>query len=455
MSEQGSLDFGGVPERKVWSVAELTAQLRRQIEGAFPDVWVQGEVSNFRVSPNGHLYFTLKDKAAQISCFVWKRDVRALRIRPEDGLEVTVRGKVSVYEPRGQYQIVVSYLEPVGVGALQLAFEQLKKRLAAEGLFEPARKRPLPMLPRKVGLVTSPRGAAVHDIIRVLRRRFEGLHLLLYPVRVQGEGAAEEIVEAINFFSVSKTVDVVILARGGGSLEDLWAFNEEAVARAVAVSTVPVITGVGHQTDFTISDFVADLRAPTPSAAAELVVKSKRELTDKIHSLEHKLAQFTRYRVLMVRQSVMDALTAPGWRALENRLRDRVQQVDELFQRLLQSLRESVSNRRQQTALATQRLVSLDLRGLIARQRLRADQLQRELAAHCRVLLGNVRKQVESLTAQLQQLSPQAVLERGYAIVFDPQGRVVKSAATVAVGTAIRVQLSRGRLEAEVRKKES
>ena len=450
MAEQQNLDFNLAPERKVWSVAELTAQIRKLLEGKFADVWVQGEISNARVSPNGHLYFTLKDKSAQVSCFVWKRDLRALRVRPEDGLAVTVRGRVSVYEPRGQYQIVVNYLEPVGVGALQLAFEQLKKRLAGEGLFDEKRKRPLPMLPRKVGLVTSPRAAALQDILRVLHRRFEGLHLLLYPVRVQGEGAAEEIVEGINFFSRSKAVDVVIVARGGGSIEDLWAFNEEIVARAIASCSVPVISGVGHQTDFTIADFVADLRAPTPSAAAELVVKSKQELGERVAALEHKLGQQARYRILMVKQTLSELMSEPGWRALENLLRERVQQTEDLQARLAQALREIVAERRQSLALGAQRLLSVDWKGSVERRRLQLQQQQRELVTRMNLATLNLRKQLESLTAQLQQLSPQAVLERGYAIAFDATGQVIKSSAPVAVGDGIEVQLAQGRLEAGV-----
>ena len=455
MADQPTLDFGGVaPERKVWTVAELTAQLRRQIEQAFPDVWVQGEISNARTSPTGHLYFTLKDKSAQVSCFVWKRDIRALRVKPEDGLEVTIRGRVSVYEPRGQYQIVVNYLEPVGVGALQLAFEQLKKRLAAEGLFDPKRKRPLPMLPRKVGLVTSPRGAALHDMIRVLRRRFENLHLILYPVRVQGEGAAEEIAEGINLFSKSRAVDAVIVARGGGSIEDLWAFNEEIVARAIAACSVPVISGVGHQTDFTIADFVADLRAPTPSAAAELVVKSKQELAERLRSLETKLAQHARYAVLKSSQTLMELLAAPGWRTLESLLRDRVQQIDDLHTRLAQVLRDAVGGRRQRFQLAAQRLISTEMKGMVERRRLLAAQQQRELAARIKLALVSLRSRLESLGAQLHQLSPQAVLDRGYAIAFDASGQVLKVAGAVNPGDAIQVQLAKGRLEADVRKTE-
>ena len=434
MPEQGQLQL--VPERKVWAVSELTAAVRDLLERTFRDFWVQGEVSNFRISPYGHYYFTLKDASAQLRCFVNKRDVRFLRLRPEDGLAVTARGSLGVYEARGDYQLLVNYLEPVGVGALQLAFEQLKERLAREGLFAPERKKPLPMLPRRIGLVTSPRGAAVADKVRILRRRYENLHLLLYPVRVQGEGAAEEIVEAIQFFNrahISIRPDVLILARGGGSLEDLWAFNEEVMARAIAASKIPVITGVGHETDFTIADFVADLRAPTPSAAAELVIKSKEELKHRLHTLEVKLAQQLRYQVLHARQRLTELLAARGWRRLEALVRERAQLADELTVRLRQALLDTVGGMRQGWALAAARLASYNLRGVLGRERLR----------------------LKALTGQLQQLSPLGVLERGYAIVFDADGKVVKSAAALRVGDPIQVQLARGRLTADVKKKET
>ncbi|HKZ53245.1 MAG TPA: exodeoxyribonuclease VII large subunit [Candidatus Acidoferrales bacterium] len=428
--QQGQLEL--IPERKVWRVSELTAQVRDLLERTFRDLWVQGEVSNFRVSPYGHFYFTLKDESAQLRCFVNRKDARFLRLRPEDGLAVTVRGSLSVYEQRGEYQLLVNYLEPVGVGALQLAFEQLKARLAAEGLFAAERKKPLPMLPQRIGLITSPRGAAIADMIRILRRRYENLHLRLYPVRVQGEGAADEIVEAIRAFNRHRAADVLILARGGGSLEDLWAFNEEVVARAIAASKIPVITGIGHETDFTIADFVADLRAPTPSAAAELVIKSKEELKERLRALEAKLAHHLRYQVLHARQRLTELLAARGWRQLDTLLREQIQRADELATRLRQSLRDGISESRQRWALATARLVSFDLRGALERERLR----------------------LRALTGQLNQLSPMKVLDRGYAIVFDEQGRVVKSAAAVRLGDPIQVQLARGRLHAEVKKKE-
>ena len=294
---------------------------------------MEGEVSNAHPAQSGHLYFTLKDPRAQLRCVCFRSQLARLKFRPEDGLHVTVRGSISVYETRGEYQIYVEHVEPVGLGALQLAFEQLKKRLEAEGLFDLERKKPLPMLPRSIGLITSPRGAAVRDIVRISRRRFANLHLILYPVRVQGEGAAAEIAEAIKYFNRKQCVDVVILARGGGSLEDLWAFNEEIVARAIAACTIPLITGVGHETDFTIADFVADVRASTPSAAAEMVVRSRQEFDRHLADAapQDPGAAACAYMPAWTRGTACATLACDrGLRPLEDLLRRNRQRTDEL-----------------------------------------------------------------------------------------------------------------------------
>src|ERR1700688_1310542 len=279
------LTFNLQPTRRTLTVSELTARIRDLLGKSFTDMWVEGEISNCREAQSGHIYFTLKDDRSQIRCVYFKQQQRGIKFRPEDGLQVTVRGSISVYEQRGEYQIYVEKIELMGQGALQLAFEQLKKRLEAEGLFDAARKKPLPMLPQRVGLITSTRGAAVRDVVRILRRRFPNLHLIVYPVRVQGDGAAQDIVAALKYFNRKQLVDVILLARGGGSLEDLWAFNEENVARAIAACTIPIISGVGHETDFTIADFAADVRASTPSAAAELVVRSRMEFDRRLSDL--------------------------------------------------------------------------------------------------------------------------------------------------------------------------
>ena len=285
------------PGRRVLTVSELTAAIEDQLEARFGGLWVEGEISNLRVHTSGHVYFTLKDEGAQLRAVLFRSRTRRLRFEPADGLHVLAFGSLDVYPARGEYQLVCEILEPKGLGALQLAFEQLKARLAAEGLFDAARKRPLPALPRRVGLVTSPTGAAVRDFLRVITRRFAGVHVVVYPVRVQGETAAPEIVQALRDLNRLGGFDVLVLARGGGSLEDLWAFNEEIVARAIAESKIPVISAVGHETDVTIADFVADLRAPTPSAAAELVVREKAQLLAQLVSLRERLQRVVWQRV--------------------------------------------------------------------------------------------------------------------------------------------------------------
>ncbi|MGA2991487.1 MAG: exodeoxyribonuclease VII large subunit, partial [Candidatus Korobacteraceae bacterium] len=282
---QFAFDFQSLPERRIWKLAELLSELRTRLERDYTDVWVEGEISNFRPAASGHLYFTLKDGEAQLRVVFFRMQARLLRFRPENGLSVIARGRLSIYEERGELQMIGEHLEPVGVGALQLAFEQLKKKLAAEGLFDKDRKKPIPGLPRRIGVVTSAQGAALQDILNILRRRHESLPVLIYPAQVKGEAAAREVSAGVRYFNRSRQVDVIVIARGGGSFEDLAAFNDEALARAIAASSLPVISAIGHETDFTICDFVADLRAPTPSAAAELVVRSKYELEQRLSGL--------------------------------------------------------------------------------------------------------------------------------------------------------------------------
>ena len=443
------------PERKVWSVSELTARIRDLLAAEFPDIWVGGEVSNCHEAQSGHLYFTLKDARAQVRCVCFRNQVRLLKFRPEDGLHVTVRGSVSVYEQRGEYQIYVEHIEPVGLGALQLAFEQLKKRLDAEGLFDEARKKPLPVLPRRIGLVTSPRGAAARDVVRILRRRFPNVHLILYPVRVQGEGAANDIVEAVKFFNAKQLVDVMILARGGGSLEDLWAFNEESVARAIAASAIPIISGVGHETDFTIADFVADMRASTPSAAAEIVVQTRQEFDRHLARLGQQIAQRMRYILLEWRQRVRELAAHRGFRRLEEFLRQYRQQSDELVGRLSVALRGRLDLVRRRLTTIETRLAAVDFRARIGALRLRLAQRAAELRARMERTLVAKRQRLERLRVQLDERSPLRVLERGYAIVYDAAGNVLRAAEQVAIGDEIAVQLARGRLAAEVKKKEA
>ena len=442
------------PERKIWSVAELTARISGVLAAQFSNLWVEGEVSNYRPAQSGHLYFTLKDAKAQVKCVCFRTQAMRLKFRPEDGLKLIVRGSISVYEPRGEYQIYVEHIEPSGIGALQIAFEQLKKRLDAEGLFDPARKKPLPLLPGRIGVVTSPRGAAVRDVIRILRRRFPNLHLIVYPVRVQGEGAAQEIAAALKYFNRKQMVDVILLVRGGGSIEDLWAFNEESVARAIAACAIPVVSGVGHETDFTIADFVADVRASTPSAAAEIVVQSRHEFQRHLAELEHKISQRMRYVLLEYRHDLKELATHMGFRRLEDLLRLHRQQTDEMTARLAVALQGRIERLRYRYTIAATRIASFDLRARIRALGLRLVQRSAELGLRMERFLAGKIQRLETLRVQLEERSPLRVLQRGYAICTDAAGHVVSAADQVSLGAEVNVQLARGRLGAEVKRRE-
>ena len=448
------LTFNLQPTRRVLTVSELTARIRDLLGRNFTDIWVQGEISNCREAQSGHIYCTLKDDRAQIRCVYFKQQQRGVKFRPEDGLHVTVRGSVSVYEQRGEYQIYIESMEPVGLGALQLAFDQLKKRLEAEGLFSADRKKPLPLLPSRIGLITSPRGAAVRDVLRILRRRFPNVHLTVFPVRVQGEGAALEIVKALKFFNQRKLADVLILARGGGSLEDLWAFNEEVLARAIAASEIPVISGVGHETDFTIADFVADVRASTPSAAAELVVQTRREFDKHINDLRETLGGLIRYRLLEFSRRVHELAGRRGFRRPVDLLRQQRQRADEMTSRLGQSLRARLEQSRKRFNAAHLRIISFDFRMKIAAFRLRLEKRAADLGVRAERLLRAKRERLQRLALQLEERSPLKVLERGYAIATDASGAVLRSTDSVSLGATVNIQLHRGRLHTEVKTKE-
>jgi exodeoxyribonuclease VII large subunit len=448
------LTFNLMPDRRAFTVAELTARIRDLFFRNFTDIWVTGEISNCHEAQSGHVYCTLKDDRAQIRCVCFKNNLRTMKFRPEDGLHVTVRGSISVYEQRGEYQIYIENIEPVGLGALQLAFEQLKRRLEAEGLFAASRKKPLPLLPSRIGLITSPAGAAVRDVVRILRRRFHNVHITLYPVRVQGEGATTEIVRALQFFNRQQMVDVLILARGGGSLEDLWAFNEEEVARAIAASQIPIISGVGHETDFTIADFVADVRASTPSAAAELVVQTRREFDKHIAELRGALSEQMRYRILVLSRRVHELAGRRGFRRPLDLLRQQRQRADELTARLAHGLRGNIQLSRRRFTTAHMRIASFDFRMKIAALRLRLEKRTADLSARGERLLRVKRERLDRLRLQLEERSPLRVLERGYAIATDASGVVLRDSTQVAIGNAVRIQLHRGQLVTEVRKKE-
>jgi exodeoxyribonuclease VII large subunit len=452
MSEQFALEFELAPQRRIYTVSELNRAIRAVLDAEFGDLWISGEISGTRLAASGHYYFTLKEREAQLRCVAFRSAHRYWKIKPQDGLAVLARGRLDVYEARGEYQLLVEALEPQGAGALQLAFEQLKKKLGAEGLFAAERKRPLPRFPRRIGIVTSPRGAVISDLIQILSRRFPGLHIRLFPALVQGDGSVEEVCRGLQYFSRTPWADVVIVARGGGSLEDLWTFNEEAVARAIAGSRPPVVSAVGHETDVTIADFVADLRAPTPSAAAEMVVPLREDLLEKIEALRAKAAQGLRYRLAMWERRLRQQGIERALNLLHRRIGRGLQRIDEQEYRMRERLRGVLDHRER-----VRRALELRLRRFDMRPRLAADRRRLEAARAAATLLihnqGERRRRVfEQLAAQLSQLSPLRILERGYAIVSNERG-IVKDAAAAPPDSRIHVRVAKGELEAVVLKK--
>jgi exodeoxyribonuclease VII large subunit len=446
-----------VPERKslvtrrVLTVTELTGEIRSTLEDAFVDVWVQGEISNYRLWNTGHAYFTLKDAGAQVKAVIFRSAVRLLRFKPQDGLHVVVRGRVSVYDPKGEYQLVCEHVEPRGLGALQLAFDQVRARLAAEGLFDEQRKRPLPALPRKIGVVTSLDGAAVRDIITVLRRRYANAHVVVRPTRVQGDGAALEIARGIAAVGAVEGVDVVIVGRGGGSIEDLWAFNEEVVARAIAACAVPVISAVGHETDVTIADFVADRRAPTPSAADEMVVARKDEFAAGIDRLAHRLRATTAARLHRSEARLRGLEARPGYAGIRGRVAMRARHAGELAHDLRRATRTGLVRRERRYQTLRFALERFDLRRRLGEIRTRlvaADAALASAAGHRRLALE---ARLGRAAARLDSLSPLAVLGRGYAVCWsEDRTAILRSAAEVAVGDRVRVTLEHGALTCDV-----
>ena len=413
----------------------------------YTDIWVAGEISGTRLPASGHYYFTLKDQAAQLKCVCYKMTARYLKFKPQDGIAVMVRGRIDVYEARGEVQMIVDAIEPQGHGALQLAFEQLKKKLAMEGLFDEARKRPIPVMPMRIGIVTSPTGAVIRDILHVLERRFAGRHVRIFPALVQGEGSAEQVSAGIDYFSRSAWAEVVIVARGGGSLEDLWTFNEERVARAIYQSAIPVISAVGHETDFTIADFVADLRAPTPSAAAEIVICTRQSVEDRLNGCERKLRQAIRLSIAVLGRR-LNNLTVDRAR-LHRAIGKQMQRVDEMDYRLRDRWRTAIDSRRQALAAAVSRLGRLDVRLELGQRRRRLESCEAALIGSIERHLGRARESLGPAEAHLRQLSPLRILERGYAIV-ERDGRIVKSPAGAPPESDIRVRLAEGELRARV-----
>jgi exodeoxyribonuclease VII large subunit len=442
------------PERRIWTVRALVAAVRSHIEREYSDCWVEGEISNLRIPDSGHLYFTLKEESAQIRVVMFRSSAKLLRFRPENGLHVTVRGRITVYEDRGELQISAEFMEPKGAGALQLAFEQLKARLQAEGLFEALRKKPIPPLPQRIGIITSPQGAALRDILNILARRHHSANVLIYPAQVQGDAAPGEVMAGLRYFHQdlrhSRAVEVIIIARGGGSAEDLAGFNHEGLARAVADSKIPVISAIGHETDFTIVDFVADLRAPTPSAAAELVIRSRQEIEVQAEDLYRRLEHALRYRLLIARQELTERAQHGAFARMMDGIHRRQQKLDEQRFRLEKAERQLLERCHRRCENVSAAVRHYDARRRLAAVRQRLEAQVASLAAVTRTRLLESRGALDRRTASLEALSPVAILNRGYALVFDAKGRLVKDAARLKAGDELSARLARGRVRARV-----
>ena len=448
-------------ERHPVSVSELTQQIRAALEKGFASVWVEGEVSNFRAHSSGHWYFTLKDEFAQLRSACYRSTNQRIRFRLEDGMLVRARGRLSVYEAKGEYQLLVDSLEPVGAGALQLAFEQTKSRLQAEGLFAQDLKRAIPIFPKRVGVVTSANGAALRDILHVISRRTRSVHILIAGARVQGEGAAHEIVRAIRFLNehhqralrdgdFDRAIDVMIVGRGGGSIEDLWAFNEEAVARAVRASAIPIISAVGHETDFTITDFVADLRAPTPSAAAEMVAAHEAELCARLASLNTSLQRSMQHRIAGTRNQVQTLALSNAFDAVAARLRDALTATGAAEYRLQTGMRTALETAHRRLHAASRNVSLPQLRSLLAVARTRFESLNNSRDNAMATQMEVAQRKFGLAAAALDAMSPLRVLERGYAIAHDASGRVVREVGAISIGDELRLRLWKGELDCRV-----
>ena len=436
----------------IFTVSELNRKIKAILEQNFPFIWISGEISNFRMPSSGHFYFTLKDKTSQIQTVMFKGQNQNLKFVPEDGMSVTGLGRISVFEPRGSYQVILEYLEPKGVGALQVAFEQLKKKLEDEGLFDDQYKKPLPFLPEKIGLITSPTGSVVHDILHIVKRRFPGIPLDIVPVRVQGDGAIADIVAAVELLNRVRSVDVVILARGGGSLEDLQAFNSEAVARAIFASEIPIISAVGHETDYTISDFAADLRAPTPSAAAELVVPIKGDLYRKINELKYLIILNLQRYIKNYRSqvgSLRERLADPKKKLADHRLR-----LDEDAGRLTRAMMNQIHMRRERLAWRFDKLSYNNPRFYITKLKEKLDRTSALLQLSIRSCVLERQARLREVNAKLDSLNPTAILARGFSITRSlPDTTIVRDSAAVSLGQALEIVLARGTLTCDVKEK--
>lgn len=439
------------PERRVWTVRALVAAVRSHVEREYADAWVEGEISNFRApGVSGHLYFTLKDGNAQIKVVMFSSKARLLRFRPGDGMQAIVRGRVTIYEDRGELQIAAEYIEPKGAGGLQIAFEQLKAKLEAEGLFAAERKKLIPTLPSRIGIVTSPQAAALRDILNILRRRHRSVNVLIYPAQVQGDSAPGEVSAGVKYFNFTRNVEVIIVGRGGGSAEDLAAFNHEGLARTLAGSEIPVISAVGHETDFTICDFVADLRAPTPSAAAELVIRSRVEVENQAEAVRARLVRAMQRLLLEARHALTQRAQDGAFARMMDLIRQRQQNVDDLAYRLERSQRLALELKRRRWETVSAAVRHYDARRVLAGMRGDLRTQSSSLSAAMRNLLLQYRVRSERMGRALDMLSPLAILDRGYALIFDEAGQLVKDAAQLKTGEEIRGRVARGEIHARV-----
>jgi exodeoxyribonuclease VII large subunit len=416
---------------KIYSVSEITHRIKSQLEKIFPVIWIEGEIADFKRAHSGHLYFTLKDERSALNCVMWRSSAERVPFELESGLQVVSKGQISVYEQRGQYQLYVESVEPKGKGALQLAFEQLREKLKKEGLFDPGLKKKLPVLPKKVGVVTSPRGAAIIDIIKTLERRFAHLHIVIYPVKVQGEGAGAEIVEGIDYLGSRADMDVIIIGRGGGSLEDLWAFNEEQVARAIFRCPVPIISAVGHEIDFTIADFVADIRASTPSVAAEMVIEKEQSLLDRISNLEKRISHQIQFFVQEREHEVTNLIHHKAFQNFKVQLFNMIQQVDEFETRaryVIQAMIQSILQSKSRVDLAQEKMSSIIKRSL-------------------QTLNGKW----ERLVAELDNLSPLNILKKGYTLCWkNAASKPIQMVEDIDEGDEVTVTFFKGEFSAQV-----
>ena len=434
-----------IEQRRIFSVSEINDQIKGLLEISFPLIWIGGEISNFRKPASGHGYFTLKDARSQISAVMFRAQIRNLKFDPEDGLSIVGLGRISVYEPRGTYQVILEYIEPKGIGALQIAYEQLKAKLSAEGLFDEDRKKPLPFLPSRISVITSPTGAVIHDIIHVATRRFPGIPIEIVPVKVQGDGSVDDIEKAFFLLDERNTSDVIILARGGGSLEDLQAFNSERVARAIFVSRIPVVSAVGHETDFTIADFVADLRAPTPSAAAELVTPLRDELVRRCSELTLKIASRTYRYIEQLQSRLLEStrrLSHPRQRIQDSHMR-----LDEMSGRITRIMTSQLQQHRERLTWRTNTLLSASPNIQIQKSHVILHQYSRNNLNYIKLIFSINSAGFRELAARLQALSPLAILSRGYSITRSVSGTaVIRDSDDVRVGQELEILLARGAL---------